>query len=409
MRIFHAREKWIVVALSLVSLTISAALGAALALAGEPTTVDPARDTLSPAYDWKDFPYSWAEIRAGDYAPAPTHWNRHPASPVISQGMNSRPVALDENTVRVYFGKRGRGGGICYFDVDPREPEKLLGPVVGPIITTGQAGSYDDDWVLCPEPARLSETHLRMYYAAKKTGGFFNKVWSLACADSFDNGQTWTKYKGNPIMETTDDAWESGAVGFTSIERDERGWRMWYLGTDTSSNAVKQIGYATSADGLKWNRHASNPVLGVNPDNPWEKGAIAVARLIRDGKLYRAWYCCYPQNNTYAIGSAESVDGISWVRTPDNPVLKGSGQGWDSSMAAYPGVARVGNRYLMWYSGNGYGASGVGLATADLPVGKLVYRAGDVPLPNDRWSAWRPVTNEEPARTGFIQFAVVKQ
>jgi predicted GH43/DUF377 family glycosyl hydrolase len=322
--------------------------------------------------------------------------------------MNSRPVVLNEDTVRVYYGRPGKGGGICYFDVDPRAPEKLKAKPVGPIITTGPAGSSDDDWVLCPEPVRISESHLRMYYAAKKTGGFFNKVWSLACADSRDNGQTWTKHEGNPIMTATDDPWESGAVGFTSVERDERGWRMWYLGTDTSSNAIKQIGYATSADGLKWVRYAKNPVLGVNPENAWERGAIAVARMIRDGRLYRTWYCCYPQNNTYAIGCAESVDGLHWTRSPNNPVLKGSGRGWDSGMTAYPGTVRVGDRYLMWYSGNGYGRSGVGLATAAAPRGTWLYRTGQSEKPDETWSAWQTLTEAEPARAGHIQFAVVE-
>jgi hypothetical protein len=182
---------------------------------------------------------------------------------------------------------------------------------------------------------------------------------------------------------------------------------MWYLGTDTSSNATKQIGYATSEDGLAWNRYSQNPVIGVNPANHWEKGAIAVARMIRDGKLYRTWYCCYPQNNTYAIGCAESVDGITWTRSPGNPILQGSGKGWDSAMTAYPGVVRVGNRYLMWYSGNGYGSAGMGLATADVPTGTLLYRTGQTNEPDESWSQWLALGDKEPERTGQIQFAVV--
>jgi len=386
----------------------SLVLASAQLRAEELLSVDPARDTLSPVYPWAVFPYTWAEIKAGEFTLTPTHWQRQGAKPVIAQGMNSRPVVLNKSTVRVYYGKRGKGGGICYFDVNPSAPEKLLAPPVGPIITTGATGSYDDDWVLCPEPVRISDTHLRMYYAAKKAGGFFNKVWSLACADSLDNGQTWTKYAGNPIMTATDDKWESGAVGFTSVEHDERGWRMWYLGTDTSSNAIKQIGYATSTDGLKWERYAKNPVLGVNPANHWEKGAIAVARMIRDGKFYRTWYCCYPQNNTYAIGCAESVDGLTWFRSPANPILKGSGKGWDSAMTAYPGTVRVGDRYLMWYSGNGYGNSGVGLATAEVPSGNWFYRTGKTNEPNGDWSDWQPLADAEPQQDHYIQFAVVK-
>ncbi len=395
------------ICLSFVCPLVLSLVATLLPVVGDAAEINPAVDTLSPSYAWSTFPYSWAEIRDGEFDLTPMHWRRSPGSPLIPDGMNSRPILIDESTVRVYFGKRGPGGGICYFDVDPAAPEKIKAGPVGPIITTGAAGTYDDDWVLCPEPVQISPTHLRMYYAAKKKGGFFSKVWSLACADSLDGGKTWTKYAGNPIQTATDDEWESGAVGFTSVEHDDKGWRMWYLGTDQSSNAVKQVGYATSADGLKWDRYAKNPVIAVDPTNEWERGAIAVARVIRDGRLYRAWYCCYPQNNTYAIGSAESVDGLTWVRTPNNPVLKGAGKGFDSSMTAYPGTVRVGDRYLMYYSGNGYGGRGIGLATAETPRGTWHYRTGKSAKSGDDWTAWQPLGEKEPSREGYIQFAVV--
>jgi hypothetical protein len=371
---------------------------------------DAARDTLSPVYDWKAFPYQWPEIRAGKFNLMPVHWRRFDGNPVISRGMNCRPVMWDESTVRVFYGVRGKGQGIYYFDVDPQKPEKLKAAPTGPIIPTGTSGSYDDDWLNSPDPVRLSQTHLRMYYAAKRSGGsFFKGVWSLACADSHDGGHTWTKYKGNPILTTTGDEWESGAVGFASVECTGDGWKMWYLGTNQQSNAVKQVGYATSDDGLDWRRHAGNPVLPVDPDNRWESGAIAVPRVIRDDRLYRVWYCCYPQNDTYAIGCAESYDGIHWSRSPHNPVLRGSGMGWDSGMTAYPGVVRVGEQYLMWYSGNGYGSQGIGLATAEVPRGDWCYRTGPTASPNVKWQRWEHLSGDPPPREGFIQFAVVAQ
>lgn len=382
-----------------------------LALAAEPV-VDPARDTLSPVYPWSGFPYSWQQIRDGKFAMMPVHWKRFEGNPILnSRGMNCRPVILDADTIRVYFGRPGPGGGICYFDVDPAAPEKLKAEPVGPIITTGAPGSYDDDWVLCPEPVVVKHPHWRMYYAAKKKGGFFDKVWSLACADSQDGGKTWTKYSGNPIMTATDDEWESGAVGFTSVENrgQKEGWIMWYLGTNKDSNAVKQIGYATSKDGYVWDRYEKNPVIPVDPTNPWEKGAIAVARMIRHGKMIRTWYASYPQNNTYAVGCAESIDGITWFRSPHNPVLKGEGTGFDSQMTAYPGVIRIDDKYFIWYSGNGYGAKGVGLATASVPRGTWYYRSGASEKIGADATAWTKLGDEPSPPPKYIQFAVVPE
>ena len=383
-----------------------AALLGVLAVSVAVAAPEPARDTISPAYDWAATPYRWEEIRAGNFPLTPVHWMRYEGNPVVPVGMNLRPVRWDEHTIRVYFGNRQRPG-LYFFDVDDREPEKLKAPPVGPFLKPGPKGSYDENLLLAPEPVRLSPTHLRMYYSAKKAGGFFAKTWTLAVAESHDNGETWKKYEGNPLLEPTDDAWESGAVGFCSVEQTPTGWKMWYLGTDTAGDALKQVGYATSPDGLKWTRHPHNPVIPVNPKVHWESKAIAVPRVIRDGSLYKVWYCSYPQNNTYAIGQAESFDGLRWFRSPSNPVIKGEGKGFDARMAAYPGVIRVGDRYLMWYSGSGYGDDGIGLATADAPRGQWWYRTGATELPDKTWSAWSELSEAEPARHGYIQFAVV--
>jgi predicted GH43/DUF377 family glycosyl hydrolase len=379
-----------------------------LTLQATVATPDSKRDTVSPSYNWKTFPYRWPEIVAEKFTLTPVHWQRHPDNPVLNLGMNNRPIRLDDNTIRMFFGRPGKTGGIFYFDVDPANPAVLKNGPIGPLLSPGPDGTYDDDWLICPEPVKITETHWRMYYSAKRKGAFFGGVWSLACADSHDGGKTWTKHDGNPIMTVTQDNWESGAVGFPSVEKDESGWRMWYLGTDQKGNALKQVGYATSTDGLKWLRHQANPVLPVDPDNHWEKQAIAVARVIRDGRLCRAWYCSYPQNDTYAVGFAESVDGIHWTRSPHNPILKPGGAGWDSKMKAYPGVVRVGDRYFMWYSGNGY-HSAIGLATADVPRGKRWYRTGPTAKPDARWSTWQPLPDQEPTVEEFVQFAVVKE
>ena len=80
-------------------------------------------------------------------------------------------------------------------------------------------------------------------------------------------------------------------------------------------------------------------------------------------------------------------------------------------MVAYPGVIHAGDRYVMWYSGNGYGDAGLGLATATAPRGKILYRIGASRRPDDSWSAWKPIPpgQREPERIGNIQFAVVVQ
>lgn len=374
-----------------------------------PPLVDVNRDVVSPAYNWNSFPYAWSEIQAGNWKPTPVHWRRSAANPIVNAGMNSRPIQLDPQTVRVYYGVRGPGKGIYYFDVDVDQPAKIKSGPSGPIITTGAPGEYDSEWVISPEPVRISATHLRMYYSAKAAGDFFQKVWTLAAADSFDNGVTWNKLDANPLLQATDEPWECGAVGFCSVELTDGHWKMWYLGTDNVQNATKQVGYATSDDGVAWKRYAHNPVIAVDANFAWEARAIAVPRVIRDGRIYKVWYCCYENNNTYAIGQAESLDGLNWSRSPHNPVmLAEKNDPIAKSMIAYPGAIHVGQHYLLWYSGDGYGAKGIGLAVASEPQQANYFRIGDTPQVDATWSTWSALENQEPPRRGYIQFATLQ-
>ncbi|MEO7649285.1 MAG: hypothetical protein ABIZ80_02375, partial [Bryobacteraceae bacterium] len=65
--------------------------------------VDLERDTVSPAFEWRKFPYSWKEILGGDYRVTPVHWQKPSGNRLLEQGMNSRPVQWDDSTIRVFY------------------------------------------------------------------------------------------------------------------------------------------------------------------------------------------------------------------------------------------------------------------------------------------------------------------
>ena len=44
------------------------------------------------------------------------------------------------------------------------------------------------------------------------------------------------------------------------ILRDGDNWRMWYTGYDGTRAGIRLLGYATSKDGLTWNRFPDNPI-----------------------------------------------------------------------------------------------------------------------------------------------------
>jgi hypothetical protein len=91
--------------------------------------------------------------------------------------------------------------------------------------------------------------------------------------------------------------------------------------------------------------------------------AISVPRV-----FYRkGWEMLYsyrggPFGATYRIGYAVSENGSCWDRRDTAVALQPSNSGWDSEMVCYPFVINYDGEYFVLYNGNGYGATGFGLA-----------------------------------------------
>ena len=76
------------------------------------------------------------------------------------------------------------------------------------------------------------------------------------------------------------------------------------------------------------------------------------------------WYSIRKRKG-YGLGYAESADGVYWVRKDEAAGIACSDGGWDSEMICYTAVVPADGRWLMFYNGNGYGQTGVGVAVAD--------------------------------------------
>ena len=84
--------------------------------------------------------------------------------------------------------------------------------------------------------------------------------------------------------------------------------------------------------------------------------------VVKEESFYRMWFCTRSDGSTYRVGYAESEDGRSWERHPSG--IEPSETGWDSEMIEYAYVLKRDNDYVMFYNGNGFGASGTGVALA---------------------------------------------
>jgi hypothetical protein len=79
----------------------------------------------------------------------------------------------------------------------------------------------------------------------------------------------------------------------------------------------------------------------------------------KDG--YEGWYGVNAGEG-YRIGYAKSDDGLNWFRRDEEAGISLSDFGWDSETQSYPYVMDSDLGRFMFYNGNGFGRSGLGLA-----------------------------------------------
>jgi len=230
--------------------------------------------------------------------------------------------------------------------------------VLGPNAKSG----WEDD-INRPVVLKKGETYHLWYTGQKHAAQEKGQSW-IGYATSPD-GKTWDRQSDKPVL-SPEQPWEKVAVMCLHVLYDDQKklYRMWYSGGDQfEPNA---IGYATSADGLKWTRHDKNPIFRPEPKSDWEKDRVTACQVVKQGDWYVMFYIGFRDQHTAQIGLARSKDGIAdWQRHPANPIIRlGKGQ-WDADAVYKPFAIFDGKRWLLWYNGRKGELEQIGVATHD--------------------------------------------
>jgi len=209
-------------------------------------------------------------------------------------------------------------------------------------------------------------------------------VRQIGLATSTD-GLSWIRHSGNPVLTVGGSgAWDAQSVFAPYVIFDGKSFKMWYHGT---GSFVQAAGFAESADGINWTKHPSNPVLPPIPTSTWESYTIGINTVVYAAGIYQMWYGGNDGSVT-SYGYAISGDGVKWERFGSNPIFKvGGGGAWDSVTLGGFCVLRENNAYKMWYSGNNGGPWNIGYATSQetpIPASKrFIYIPRLYGLPGD--------------------------
>ena len=141
-------------------------------------------------------------------------------------------------------------------------------------------------------------------------------------------------------------------------------YRMWYGSTMTwdagNGEMVHAINSAVSHDGHTWERRGLALPYALGQAQAFSRPSV----MRRVDGSYEMWFSYRSGTGTpYRIGYARSSNGDDWQLDLSNSGLDVSPSGWDSEMIEYPFVFdHKGSRHML-YNGNGFGATGFGLAT----------------------------------------------
>lgn len=192
--------------------------------------------------------------------------------------------------------------------------------------------------------------------------GQSNRISKIGYATSED-GYIFNK-RNEPVI-INEKEWEKDSVMNPHViyDEEENVFKMWYAAGETYEPDV--IAYATSKDGINWDKYSGNPILKANENksalDSFKVGGCDVHKLSNDS--YIMFYIGYTDINTARIFVAKSQDGINWVRTGKPIIVPEKGK-FDSEACYKPSAIldSKNNRWMLWYNGRTLDREYIGLA-----------------------------------------------
>lgn len=287
-----------------------------------------------------------------------TEWIKYEGNPVLTGGgsgswneMVTMPYVLfDGTTYHLWYTGFDANGypGIGY--ASSSDGITWTDYAQNPVLVPGESNSWDGS-VIETHCVILDGATFKMWYTA-----YNNNITDIHASIGYatsPDGVNWQKYEGNPVMSPATQTWEGIAVGGAQVVKIESTYHLWYVGSFDYD-----IGYATSQDGITWNRYQGNPIMKSD-------GYLWPCKVVFHNSIYKMWYNQGPLSNV-TINLAVSTDGVNWTPSAVNPVLERGDQGaWDEASIGTCSIIFSDSTYKMWYEGgDNIGNYGIGYATS---------------------------------------------
>ncbi|MBO4894104.1 MAG: hypothetical protein J5562_04230 [Clostridia bacterium] len=173
---------------------------------------------------------------------------------------------------------------------------------VNPIYGDSETGTLFDVYV-----TKAQDGPLRMDFSWRKNN-------TLAVAFSSD-GINWS-FPRSTLLPEPASGWED-AVNRNCVLKIGDKFKMWYTG---QAHGNSYIGVAESDDGIDFHRITKEPAL--SPEYDFEGESVMNPCVLYENGKYRMWYSAGETYEPNVLCYAESDDGVHFVKSPLNPILK---------------------------------------------------------------------------------------
>ena len=137
-----------------------------------------------------------------------------------------------------------------------------------------------------PEIVYHENTFYLYYWQRRKVCTGFELFLAIS-----DDGFHFTEYSDEPVLPAgADGAWDSHTVETPRIFKENNLFYMLYCGSDRYDDYPAHAGLATSVDLVHWTKYPGNPVFSRGEAGAWDEGAIWFTTVEKIDGTYYLWY-----------------------------------------------------------------------------------------------------------------------
>ncbi|MFH0965990.1 MAG: hypothetical protein V2A58_18475 [Planctomycetota bacterium] len=185
------------------------------------------------------------------------------------------------------------------------------------------------------------------------------------------DGASWTDHGIVLGPSETYDGYAASRA-YVMYDEDASLYKMWYR-AGASLSVPRTIAYATSTDGLHWDKYG---VVFSGASGSWCENGVGPAFVEKTSTGYTMWFQGW-DDTAGRIGSVSSVDGLNWpISSMGIELYPGAPGSWDSATVSDVWLLTTSEgKRLMYFSGGislPEGSDGIGVAVVPVPGALLL-------------------------------------